>query len=60
EEIPWPILKHPNSITPHNVQWYPVEAFFTHTSTLQLMSNSFTKMVRDMWLKYHPDRWIAR
>ncbi|EEB97317.1 hypothetical protein MPER_03393 [Moniliophthora perniciosa FA553] len=59
DTVPWPILKHPASLSVEDVDWSAVENFFQGVQP-HMKSQEFLDLVEKSHRRFHPDRWRAK
>uniref|UniRef100_A0A0W0FGR6 Uncharacterized protein n=1 Tax=Moniliophthora roreri TaxID=221103 RepID=A0A0W0FGR6_MONRR len=59
DTVPWPVLKHPASLSVEDVDWSAVENFFQGVQP-HMKSQDFRDLIEKSHRRFHPDRWRAR
>ncbi|KAK7472563.1 hypothetical protein VKT23_000678 [Stygiomarasmius scandens] len=59
EDVPWPVLMNPASLSVEDIQWASVEQFFEHAK-FQIRGQEFKTLVEKSQRRFHPDRWRSR
>ena len=57
--VPWPLLAAPHKMTPNNIDWDAVEAFFAAVK-LQVTAGEYKVLVEKAHRRFHPDKWRSR
>ncbi|THV05040.1 hypothetical protein K435DRAFT_826551 [Dendrothele bispora CBS 962.96] len=59
EEVPWPVLKNPGSLSVEDIDWASVEQFFEHAK-YTFRGQEYKTLVEKTQRRFHPDRWRSR
>ncbi|KAF9462545.1 hypothetical protein BDZ94DRAFT_1128804, partial [Collybia nuda] len=60
--IPWPVLNSPSQFTLEDLSWKSVEDFLRHAKKFYAGEGSakYVRLLKQLQLMFHPDRWSSR